>query len=79
MKKILTVFGTRPEAIKMCPLVKELEKRSNAFQCYGGYSVRYQGCAEIIKSRHCLSAWGYVYIFCGGIGSFLHGNSRWTY
>ena len=26
MKKILIVFGTRPEAIKMCPLVKELEK-----------------------------------------------------
>lgn len=27
MKKILTVFGTRPEAIKMCPLVKELKSR----------------------------------------------------
>ncbi|GAE94494.1 UDP-N-acetylglucosamine 2-epimerase [Gracilibacillus boraciitolerans JCM 21714] len=27
MKKILVVFGTRPEAIKMCPLVKELETR----------------------------------------------------
>jgi len=26
MKKILTVFGTRPEAIKMAPLVKKLEK-----------------------------------------------------
>ena len=25
--KVLTVFGTRPEAIKMAPLVKELEKR----------------------------------------------------
>ena len=24
---ILTVFGTRPEAIKMCPLVKELDRR----------------------------------------------------
>lgn len=23
MKKIMLVFGTRPEAIKMCPLVKE--------------------------------------------------------
>lgn len=31
MKKILLVFGTRPEAIKMCPLVKELKKR-NAIQ-----------------------------------------------
>ena len=27
--KIMSVFGTRPEAIKMAPLVKELEKRSN--------------------------------------------------
>lgn len=25
MKKIMLVFGTRPEAIKMCPLVKELQ------------------------------------------------------
>lgn len=28
-KKILLVFGTRPEAIKMCPLVKELQTRSS--------------------------------------------------
>ncbi|SHH69414.1 UDP-N-acetylglucosamine 2-epimerase (non-hydrolysing) [Anaerosphaera aminiphila DSM 21120] len=27
--KVLTVFGTRPEAIKMAPIVKELEKRKN--------------------------------------------------
>ena len=26
-KRIMVVFGTRPEAIKMCPLVKELKKR----------------------------------------------------
>ena len=32
MKKILLVFGTRPEAIKMAPLVKELQKHSNDFQ-----------------------------------------------
>ena len=31
MKKIMLVFGTRPEAIKMCPLVNEL-KREEAFQ-----------------------------------------------
>lgn len=30
MKKIMLVFGTRPEAIKMCPLVNELKKRDNA-------------------------------------------------
>jgi UDP-N-acetylglucosamine 2-epimerase (non-hydrolysing) len=29
MKKIMVVFGTRPEAIKMCPLVKELKTRDN--------------------------------------------------
>ena len=29
MKKIMLVFGTRPEAIKMCPLIKELKKRSS--------------------------------------------------
>ena len=26
MKKVMVVFGTRPEAIKMCPLVRELKK-----------------------------------------------------
>lgn len=30
--KVLTVFGTRPEAIKMAPLVKELEKNSDVFE-----------------------------------------------
>lgn len=29
MLKIMVVFGTRPEAIKMCPVVKELQKREN--------------------------------------------------
>ena len=29
MKKIMLIFGTRPEAIKMCPLVKELKSRKN--------------------------------------------------
>lgn len=32
MKKVMTVFGTRPEAIKMAPLVKELQKRQG-IQC----------------------------------------------
>ena len=26
-KKVLLIFGTRPEAIKMCPLVRELHTR----------------------------------------------------
>lgn len=29
MKKIMLVFGTRPEAIKMCPLILELKRRPN--------------------------------------------------
>ena len=32
MKKILVVFGTRPEAIKMAPLVKKLEKQTGTFE-----------------------------------------------
>ena len=32
MKKIMLVFGTRPEAIKMCPLVKEFQKRADDFE-----------------------------------------------
>lgn len=32
MKKIMLVFGTRPEAIKMAPLVKEFQKYPNEFE-----------------------------------------------
>lgn len=32
MKKIMLVFGTRPEAIKMAPLVKEFQKHPDTFQ-----------------------------------------------
>lgn len=32
MKKVMLVFGTRPEAIKMCPLVKEFQKRPEEFE-----------------------------------------------
>jgi UDP-N-acetylglucosamine 2-epimerase (non-hydrolysing) len=32
MKKIMLVFGTRPEAIKMAPLVKEFQKHPTQFQ-----------------------------------------------
>lgn len=38
MKKIMLVFGTRPEAIKMCPLVNELKRRKQieAIVCVSG-------------------------------------------
>lgn len=32
MKKIMLVFGTRPEAVKMAPLVKEFQKHPDSFQ-----------------------------------------------
>lgn len=32
MKKIMLVFGTRPEAIKMAPLVKEFQKNTSKFE-----------------------------------------------
>ena len=31
-KKVMLVFGTRPEAIKMCPLVNELKARADEFE-----------------------------------------------
>ena len=30
--KVLTVFGTRPEVIKLAPVIQELENRSHIFQ-----------------------------------------------
>lgn len=32
MIKVMLVFGTRPEAIKMCPLVKEFQKHNDGFE-----------------------------------------------
>ncbi|MDD1628422.1 MAG: UDP-N-acetylglucosamine 2-epimerase (non-hydrolyzing), partial [Methylococcaceae bacterium] len=32
MRKILLVFGTRPEAIKMAPLVKAFKEQNQDFQ-----------------------------------------------
>ncbi len=34
MKRVMLVFGTRPEAIKMCPLVNELKSRSGEFETF---------------------------------------------
>jgi UDP-N-acetylglucosamine 2-epimerase (non-hydrolysing) len=32
MEKVMTVFGTRPEAIKLAPVIHELERRSGDFR-----------------------------------------------
>lgn len=34
MKKVMLIFGTRPEAIKMCPLVKEFQKHTDDFETF---------------------------------------------
>ena len=34
MKKVMLVFGTRPEAIKMAPLVKEFQKHNEQFKTF---------------------------------------------
>ena len=32
MKRVLTIFGTRPEVIKLAPVIAELERRSDRFE-----------------------------------------------
>ena len=32
MSRVLVVFGTRPEAVKMAPLVRRLEARADLFE-----------------------------------------------
>ena len=43
MKTVMLVFGTRPEAIKMCPLVKEFQKHPEDF--------RYARCVQGVQAR----------------------------
>lgn len=56
MKKVMLVFGTRPEAIKMAPLVKEFQKKSADFEtivCVTGSIVKcsIRCCRYSISSR----------------------------
>lgn len=52
MKKIMLVFGTRPEAIKMCPLVNELKNRRNikTIVCVSGQHR--QMLDQVLKTFH---------------------------
>jgi len=43
MKKILIVFGTRPEAIKMAPLIKEFNKHKNDFKTKVCVTAQHRG------------------------------------
>lgn len=68
--KVLSVFGTRPEAIKMCPLIKELERREEleSIVCVSGqhrqmldqvlelFAVRPAYDLELMKERQTLTS-----------------------
>jgi len=44
MKKILLIFGTRPEAIKMAPLVKEFQKHPKLFETKVCVTAQHRQC-----------------------------------
>lgn len=44
MKKILLIFGIRPEAIKMAPLVKEFNKHNMLFETKDCITVYTEKC-----------------------------------
>ncbi len=51
-KTIMLVFGTRPEAIKMCPLVKELQSRSTIRTCVCVTGQHRQMLDQVLKTFH---------------------------
>ncbi len=52
MKKIMVVFGTRPEAIKMCPLVNELKKRKSIQTVVCVTGQHRQMLAQVLETFH---------------------------
>lgn len=52
MKKVMLVFGTRPEAIKMCPLVKELKKRPGIDTCVCVTGQHRQMLDQVLETFH---------------------------
>ncbi len=48
-KKLLAVFGTRPEAVKMCPLVEEL-KGCGAWDCRVAVTAQHRGLLDEVLS-----------------------------
>ena len=55
MKKVMLVFGTRPEAIKMCPLVNELKGRSDKLQTIVCVTAQHRQMLDVV-----LEAFGVV-------------------
>jgi len=50
MKKILLLFGTRPEVIKMAPVIKELRKQSRAIQATTCVSAQHRQMLDQVLS-----------------------------
>ena len=46
MKKVLLIFGTRPEAIKMAPLVKEFQKNTALMSDSFAFSIVMPGATQ---------------------------------
>jgi UDP-N-acetylglucosamine 2-epimerase (non-hydrolysing) len=55
-KKILVIFGTRPEAIKMAPLVKELKAFSSDFEVRICVTAQHREMLDQVMSFFNLSA-----------------------
>ena len=49
--KVMTVFGTRPEAIKMAPLVKELQSREEIEQITCVTAQHRQMLDQVLETR----------------------------
>lgn len=52
MKKVMVVFGTRPEAIKMCPLVNELKRRKSIQTVVCVTGQHRQMLAQVLETFH---------------------------
>jgi len=77
MIKVMTVFGTRPEAIKMAPLVKELKSRKE-IECIVCVTAQHRQMLDQvlevfdikpdydldIMKKYSISSWRYYYYFC---------------
>lgn len=52
--KVLTIFGTRPEAIKMAPLVKEIEKNSDTFESIVCVTAQHRQILDQVLELFCI-------------------------
>ena len=61
MKKIMLVFGTRPEAIKMCPLVNELKKRKTIKTIVCVTGQHRQMLDQVLEAFHVVPDYDFIY------------------